>query len=93
MRRNQELLEKLSQKTQLIHRKHSREISALETKIKTNWLSKWSQREREVETVRKKYKNAKNNLMLRYKQDWLLVVRQSPAVRMAIKEQISDFQS
>ena len=93
LKKNKEIIEKLNQKSQFIHKKHGKQMNALEMKIKANWLRHWTQREKEIEVIKKRYKNSKHDLTQKYKQDWLKLTKQSPIAKMTIKEQISDFQS
>jgi len=85
------ILEKLNQKSQDIQRKHSKEISAMEMKIKKNWIVLWKQRQKDFDTVKKWYKNNKHDITQDYKQRWLKMDYYSPVVRMDIKNNISNF--
>lgn len=90
-RNNATVLNRLSQKSQEIQRKHSKEIAAMEMKIKRDWIVLWRQRQKEVETVKKWYKNCRRELGQKYKHSWVKMEMQSPVLRMEIRENICNF--
>ena len=81
----------MSQRRFLVRRKHKKETSAFEMKIKSNWLRLWQQRERDLEVLHKRYKNAQIDLIQKYKQDCLHIKNRSPIAKMDIKESLSQF--
>ncbi len=83
--------EKIGQQRYLIKKKHKKETTAFEMKIKSNWLRLWQQRERDLDVLRKRYKNSQFDLIQKYKQDCLRVKTQSPITKMEIKESLSQF--
>lgn len=85
------ILERLNQKSQDIQRKHSKEIAAMEMKIKRNWIVLWKQRQQDFEVIKKWYKNSKYDLAQKHKQHCMKLDHYSPAIRMDIKNNISNF--
>ena len=91
MANNSELLARLNNKSQLIQKKHSKELFALEMKIKRNWIEICKQRQNGIQMISKWYNNKKQDIIQKYKQKLLILERQSPIIRMEIKSQISKF--
>ncbi len=56
-----------------IQNKHLKELKALEIKIATNWTQLKAQREKELETLKKQFVNAKLDIDVKYKNRWLKI--------------------
>ena len=90
-RNNAILIDKLNHTSQCIQRKHSKEIAAMEMKIKRNWIVLWRQRQKNIEMVKKWYKNSKREIKQKYKQNWIKMEQRSPIIRMNIRDNICNF--
>lgn len=85
------VLEKLNLKVQDIQRKHSKEIAAMEMKVKRDWTVLLRQRQKDFDVIKKWYKNSKHDVTQKYSQSWQKLEFYSPIVRMNKKNNISNF--
>ena len=85
------VINRLNQNSYTIKKKHKRQLSAMEMKIKNNWATLCNKRQKEIEVLEKWYKNNKKDLELKYKQKKLKLDKLSPKIRMEVKSNISNF--
>lgn len=76
----------MTQKYKTIKKKHFKEQSALEIKIQTYWQKLCKQREKEMEIIHKRYKNVTNEVIQKYKLDFVKLVKRPPMIKNGLKD-------